>query len=155
MARAHWPGGSTLPPPCTDEDAAYELMETLRWGDQPTCPRCGGRDVYKVRGRDGGRGQHYRWCCRDCGRRQYTVRTGTVMEHTRLPLRHWCYACWAVSKSRSGASPLQIARQTGMSVRSARDLLRRLSYAMAIGFPGPQTDGDGHEGAGSSAAHDA
>lgn len=122
-----------LPPACVNEREAYQLLETLRWGDSPTCPLCGGSDVYQVRARSGGRGMHYRWCCREC-RRQYTVRKGTVMEQTRIPLQVWCYACWAVCTSKAGVSPLQIARGTGLTARSARYLLARIRFAMQDGL---------------------
>lgn len=121
-----------LPRPCVDEPAAYEFFEKLRWGDTPTCPRCGDTDVYAVKSRSGGRCPHGRWCCRQCGK-QYTVRKGTVMEESRLPLRIWCYACWAVAASRSGLSALQLARHTGITARSARHLLSRIGFVMERG----------------------
>lgn len=123
-----------MPRACWDEEAAHALLETLRWGDAPTCPWCGDDDVYAVKSRSGGRCRHHRWCCRAC-RRQYTVRKGTVMEETRLPLRHWCYACWAICNSTKGVSPLQISRHTGMTPRSARYLLSRITYALTGGAP--------------------
>ena len=36
----------------------------------------------------GGRNVDYRWRCRDC-KKMFTVRTGTIFEETRLPLRVW------------------------------------------------------------------
>lgn len=130
VVRRRIPGDETrLPKPCWDERTAYRFFERLRWGDEPTCPRCGDDDVYKVRSRSGGRGRHYRWCCRAC-RKQYTVRKGTVMEESRLPLRVWCYACWAASRADVGISPLQLARHARITARSARYLLSRIGHAM-------------------------
>jgi transposase-like protein len=121
-----------LPKPCWDEHAAYRFFEDLRWGDSPTCPRCGDADVYAVMSRSGTRCSHHRWCCRSC-RKQYTVRKGTVMEESRLPLRVWCYACWAVCATDGGASPLHLARQARITSRSARYLLSRIQHAIAMG----------------------
>jgi len=34
-----------MPMACADETAAVEMWERLRWGDRPTCPRCGTENV--------------------------------------------------------------------------------------------------------------
>ena len=119
-----------VPLACADEDAAVDFMEARRWGDQPACPHCGSVDVYKMQSRDGGREKHYRWRCRDCGK-QYSVRTGTVFEDSRIPMRHWCFAFWAACSSKKGVSAKQIQRQTGLSYKSALFMMHRIRFAMA------------------------
>ena len=118
-----------IPMACADECAAVEFLEAMRWSDDPACPRCGDSNVYKVQSRDGGRNDRYLWRCRGCGR-QYTVRIGTVMEESRIPLRHWCYAFWAACASKKGVSALQIKRQTGVTYKSALYLMHRIRWAM-------------------------
>lgn len=120
-----------LPLACSDEDAAVEFMERQRWGDSPACVHCGDTNVYQMRDRKtGGRNKRYLWRCRGCGK-QYTVRVGTVMEDSQIPLRHWCYAFWAACSSKKGVSALQIKRQTGLSYKSALFLMHRIRWAMA------------------------
>ena len=119
-----------IPMACADEDVAVAFLEDLRWGDNPCCPRCGDCDVYQMRSRGGGREKGYRWRCRGC-KQQHTVRTGTVMEDSRIPLRVWCHAYWRAASSKKGVSALQIKRETGISYKSALFLMHRIRWAMA------------------------
>lgn len=122
---------SNLPLACADEDAAVHMLEDIRWGDNPCCPECGDTDVYKMMDRSGEkREKNRRWRCRGCGK-LYSVRTGTVMAETRIPLKHWCWAFWQLCSSKKGMSAKQIERQTGLSYKSALFLLHRVRYAMA------------------------
>ena len=118
-----------LPAACADEAVAVEFMEKHRWGDYPGCPRCGDMDVYQMKSRDGEREKYYRWRCRGC-KKQFSVRTGTVFEDSRIPLRHWCFAFWRASTSKKGVSALEIHRQTGLSYKSCLFLLHRIRFAM-------------------------
>lgn len=130
-----------LPLACSNEQAAVEFFERMRWGDCPACPRCGDTDVYQMRDRKtGDRNARYLWRCRGC-KQQFTVRIGTVLEESRIPLRHWAFAFWAASSSKKGVSALQIQRQTGLSYRSALFLLHRIRFAMAPTDDGPKLDG--------------
>lgn len=119
-----------LPRACNDELAAVEFMERQRWGDTPACPRCGDCDVYQMQDRQGGRSKRFLWRCKGC-KQQYSVRVGTVLEDSRIPLRHWCYAFWQACASKKGVSALQIKRQTGLSYKSALFLMHRIRWAMA------------------------
>src|SRR5438309_11660395 len=92
------------------ETAAVEFLEQQRWGNAPACPRCGAVEVYRMTGRDGPRNADYRWRCRGC-KQMFTVRTGTVFEESRLPLRVWVYAFWRACASKKGISALQLARE--------------------------------------------
>ena len=128
---------AAIPAACADELTAVEMIEDMRWGAEPACPRCGDTDVYKMTDRKTGeRNARFLWRCRGCAR-QYTVRIGTVMEESRVPLRHWCYAYWAACASKKGVSALQIKRQTGLSYKSALFLMHRIRLAMAGNSEGP------------------
>lgn len=120
-----------VPLACADDRAAVDFMEELRWGDTPCCPHCGSVGVYQMKDRKTGeRNKDFRWRCKDCGER-YTVRTGTVMESTRCPLRIWCHAFWRICSSKKGVSALQIQRETGVSYKTALFILHRVRYALA------------------------
>ena len=121
-----------IPLACADEKAAVEFFEECRgWDKHPACPKCGVMDVYQIVGRDGERQKDFRWRCRGCGE-QYTVRTGTIYEDSRIPLRHWCRAFYRASSSKKGVSALQIQRETGLSYKSALSLMHRVRLAMTI-----------------------
>ena len=116
---------------CQSEEAAVEFFERHRWGDSPSCPRCGSVNVYPMRNLDNleMRETHHRWRCRDC-KKMYSVRTGLVFEETRLPLKIWAYAFWKACASKKGVSALQISRECEISYKSALFLMHRIRYAM-------------------------
>lgn len=127
-----------LPLACADEKAAVEFMEAQRWEGHPGCPHCGDTAVYQMQDSQGGRQANYRWRCHGC-KKQFTVRTGTVFEDSKIELRHWCYAFWRASTSKKGVSALEIHRQTGVSYKSALFMLHRIRFAMADSAPRPLT----------------
>lgn len=126
---------ANLPAACSDERAAVEFIEKLRWPEGVGCPRCGDMDVVQVKGKDGNRHPRFLWRCHGC-KQQFTVRIGTIFEDSRIPLRHWAFAFWAACACKKGVSAMQIQRQTGLSYKSALFLMHRIRYAMT---PDPQT----------------
>jgi transposase-like protein len=120
-----------IPEACRDERAAVEFLEAQRWGSEPACARCGSIAVYKMLDRKTGeRSKRFLWRCKDC-EQQFTVRTGTVLEDSRIPHRIWCHAFWRACSSKKGVSALQIQRETGLSYKSALFLMHRIRWAMA------------------------
>lgn len=80
-------------------------------------------------GRDGQRNKDFRWRCRGC-QKFFTVRTGTVFEESRLPLRVWVYAFWKACSSKKGISALQLAREMEITHKSALFILRRIRHGL-------------------------
>ncbi|HEV2499581.1 MAG TPA: IS1595 family transposase [Terriglobia bacterium] len=120
-----------IPLACSDELAAVELFEQLRWGNNPACVHCGSVSVYKMMdAKTGERNNRFLWRCHDC-KKQYTVRIGTVYEESRLDLRHWAYAFWRASTSKKGVAALEIMRHCQISYKSALFLMNRIRFAMA------------------------
>jgi len=137
-----------LPAACASEPAAYEFMESQRWGDSPCCPRCASLNVYQMKdSKSGERQANFRWLCKDCksikATCQFTVRTGTVFEDSKAELRHWCYAFWRASTSKKGVSALEIHRDTGLSYKSSLFMLNRIRYAMSGSAPASLGSGGG------------
>jgi transposase-like protein len=124
----------------TDEAKAVAFFESRRWPDGVACPRCGSVAVRAIIGKDGTRERHYRWTCKDCKRR-FTVRTGTVFEETRLPMRVWVHAYWRCCASKKGVSALQISRECSIGYRHALFLLNRIRFGMADGPAAPKLAG--------------
>jgi transposase-like protein len=144
MAKGQRPAGSdksaiitALPKACADELAAVEFIESLRWSETGLCcQRCGDTDVYKMTDRKSGqRNKRFLWKCNGC-QKQYTVRVGTVMEDSRIPLRHWAYALWKACSSKKGISALQIKRETGLTYKSALFMMHRIRFGMAEDWRG-------------------
>lgn len=130
VASKRTPLETSIPLACADESAAVAFLEAQRWGDSPCCPRCGDVDVRQMKAADGTRNSRFLWKCKGC-RRQYTVRVGTIMEDSPIPLRHWCLAFYRAAASKKGVSALQIQRETGLTYKSALFLMHRIRWAMA------------------------
>jgi transposase-like protein len=116
-----------------DEAAALAYFEAMRWPDGvPACTGCGVvGESYKMLDRATGERERYRrWRCRACGER-FTVRTASVLEESRLPLRVWAHAYWAACASKKGVSALQVQREVGVSYKTALYLMHRIRYAMS------------------------
>lgn len=112
-----------------NEPSAVAFFEAQRWGNEPSCPRCGDMEVYQMKSADGKRNKDYRWRCRGC-KSMYTVRTGTVLEETRLPLRVWVYAFWKACSSKKGIAALQLSREMEITHKSALYVLRRIRHGL-------------------------
>lgn len=111
-----------------DEAKAVAFLEKQRWGDSPYCPHCGDLDVYAMMAGQA-RNKDYRWRCKGC-KKMYTVRTKTVLEETRLPLRVWVYAIWKAASSKKGLAALQLSREMEITHKSALFVLRRLRHGL-------------------------
>jgi transposase-like protein len=61
----------------------------------------------------------------------YTVRTGTIFEETRLPLRVWVYAFWKACSSKKGISALQLSREMEITHKTALFVLRRIRHGLS------------------------
>jgi transposase-like protein len=132
---------ASIPRACSDEQVAVEFMEAQRWGETPACPRCGDTDVVQMKSKTGERNKRFLWRCHGC-KQQFTVRVGTIMEDSPIPLRHWCYAFWKACSSKKGVSALQIKRETGLSYKSALFMMHRIRYAMTSDHsPQPKLQG--------------
>ncbi len=120
-----------IPRACADEAAAVAFLEEQRFGETGAyCPRCGDTDVVQMKAKDGSRNARYLWRCHGC-KQQFTVRVGTTMEDSPIPLRHWCLAFYRACASKKGVSALQIQRETGLTYKSALFLMHRIRFAMA------------------------
>lgn len=120
------------------EPAAVAFMEQQRWGAAPACPRCGDANVYVMKAENGTRNKDYRWRCRGC-KKMFTVRTGTIFEESRLPLRIWVYAFWKACSSKKGISALQLAREMEITHKSALFVLRRIRHGLSAEMIGATT----------------
>ena len=91
------------------------------------CPRCKSARTKKV-------ANQKRHNYNDC-RRQFSVRTGTVFEKSRSPLRKWLYALYMLQAARKGISSVQLSKELGITQKAACFMLDRIREAMD---PGPE-----------------
>ncbi len=104
-----------------DQESARRHIEAQRWPDGAVCPACGLKD--RVTARKNG---FYR--CNQC-REDFTVRTGTIFERSHIPLHKWVYAMYLLMTARKGISSMQLAKEIGITQKSAWFMLGRLREA--------------------------
>lgn len=122
-----------------DEAKAEAHIAASRWGGEPNCPHCGSLRVRRMEGKT----QAGYFLCNDC-RDKFTVRTGTVMERSHVPLHKWLLAIHLLSASKKGMSAKQIERMLGVTYRTAWFLCHRIREAMEGAAPmGPLGGPDG------------
>ena len=102
------------------EEAARAYFERNRWNGEVFCPHCGSVSVAAVKSL---KPMPYR--CRDC-RQHFSVRTGTVLAESRLPLHKWLMAIYMMTTARKGIPSTQMARELGITQKSAWFLAQRI-----------------------------
>ena len=127
-----------------DEDAAREHLEALHWPNGPFCPHCGSFDAKrlppqlgrKTKAHPDGTIRKGVVQCNDC-RQQYTVTIGTVFESSKVALHKWLYVNHVLCSSKKGTSAHQIARNIGVSYKTAWFMMHRIREAMKDTHSGP------------------
>ena len=110
------------------EAAARKFIEAARWPNGPVCPRCGEAERRYATTREG------RWRCGNpkC-RKDFTVRTGTVMESSHIGLHKWLIGFHLMSASKKGMSAHQLHRMLKVTYKSAWFMAHRIREAMRAG----------------------
>src|SRR5262245_29157870 len=84
-----------IPAACAVESEAVVFLEQQRgWTTEAdaACPKCGVLgESRQMKSKTGERNARFLWRCGAC-KQQFTVRVGTIMEDSPIPLRHWCLA---------------------------------------------------------------
>src|SRR5271165_6932957 len=108
----------------TDEQVCVDTLARVRWADgKPVCAACGHQEYYylaKVR----------RYKCKECWK-QYTVKMGTLLEDSPIPLTKWLPALWMLVNDKNGISSYELAKALGITQKSAWFVLHRLRTALA------------------------
>ncbi len=105
-----------------DEESAVRYLEQLRWAGTPQCPHCTSENVAPCV-----KPMPYR--CRTC-RKHFSVRTNTVMAQSNLSLRKYLYAIYLLTTHRKGIPSLQLARELGITQKTAWFLGHRIRTAL-------------------------
>src|SRR5687768_16788728 len=112
----------------SDLDVAHEFFVNVRWPDGSICcPRCGDVNVKYF-------AKYRRYECKSKHPlRQFSIKTGTVMEDSPMGLDKWAVAFWLEVNAKNGISSYEIHRALGITQKSAWFLLHRIRLAMQTG----------------------
>ena len=106
------------------EEAAQLWFEKQLWPDGRFCPHCGSR--YTTETKSGRHPMPYR--CYDCNR-YFSVRKGTILERSPIPLRDWAIAIYMHLTSLKGVSSMKLHRDLGVTQKTAWFMLQRIREA--------------------------
>ena len=107
------------------EEAATEWFESIIWPDGRHCPKCG-----SVRTREASHAKMPYWCT-DC-RSYFSIKTGTAMQRSKIPLRKWAIAIYLCLTSLKSVSSMKLQRDIGVSQPTAWFMLHRIRQAWAV-----------------------
>ena len=119
----------------TEADAT-QWFESIIWPNGRTCPHCGG-----VNTREASHKTMPYWCT-DC-RKYFSVRTGTVIARSNVPLQKWAIAIYLCITSLKSVSSMKLQRDIKVSQPTAWFMLHRIREAWSCGgendddFDGP------------------
>ena len=131
-----------------DDRAAEEWFERCRWGtwrEPGYCPLCGCTENISVVPSQ----RPLPYWCGDC-RRNFSVKTGTVMHRSRIGYQKWAIAIYLWSVSLKGVSSMRLHRDLGITQKSAWFMAQRLrevwSFHHGGGMAGPVEIDEGYFG---------
>jgi transposase-like protein len=104
-----------------DPESARKYLEGRLWPNGAKCPN--GKAGERITARKHG---YYR--CNAC-QFDFTIRTGTIFERSHVPLHKWLYAMYLLVTARKGISSMQLAKEIGITQKSAWFVLHRLREA--------------------------
>jgi len=108
-----------------DDAACGEHLARTRWPEGFACPRCGGREAWRLPSRT-----PLTFGCKGCGK-ETSVTAGTIMHRTHLPLSVWFWAAYLVATHSNGMSAKQLQSELAIaSYETAWLLSMKLRAAM-------------------------
>jgi transposase-like protein len=119
-------------PHFTDETAAREYLERLRWPFGAVCPHCGSIGKAYATKRPG----KYRCAEKEC-RKDFSVTVATVFERSHIPLHKWLLAAYLLCSSKKGMSSHQLHRTLDITYKSAWFMSHRIREAFRTGTFSP------------------
>ena len=111
----------------SDESEVESMFVRNRWPNGVTCPKCGSVNIQERTTR---KPQPYR--CRDC-RKDFSVKTGTVMQGSNIPLSKWALGAYLMTTSLKGVSSMKLHRDLGVTQKTAWHLTHCIRKAMESG----------------------
>ena len=109
------------------DEAAFDLFREVRWGkgEEVVCPECG------VAERHWFLPSRRQWRCKACTH-TFSVTSGTIFAHHKLPLRVYLGAVALYTNAVKGLSALQMCRDLGVQYKTAFVLMHKLRESLMV-----------------------
>jgi transposase-like protein len=102
-------------------DSCRDHLFKIRWPNGLTCPKCSGKDFYKITIRN-------IYECK-CGH-QISLTAGTIMHRSHTPLTKWFWAIYLTAHDKRGISALRLQKEIRVSYPTAWLMLQKIRHAM-------------------------
>ncbi len=107
-----------------DKAVCVDYLTKLRWNGGPAvCPFCKHKKVYELKG------IYKRYKCASC-RKHFSAIKGTIFENSIIPLSKWFMAIFILTTHRKGISSVQVARDIGVTQKTAWFMMQRVRNAI-------------------------
>ena len=108
-----------------DDATAEQWFIEQRWPNGAHCPNCGSVNV-----QSGAAHKTMSHRCRDC-RKWFSVKTGTVMQSSKLGLQVWALATYLLNTGIKGQSSMKLHRDLKVTQKTAWHLAHRIRETWA------------------------
>jgi transposase-like protein len=124
----------------SNPDNCIDYLAIRRWPDgRVICPGCGSDRVSF-------NAQRRTWkCSKHHSKREFSIKVGTVMEDSPIPLDKWLTAMWMILNCKNGVSSCEIAKNVRVTQKSAWFMLHRIRLSMQDETLGSKLGGNGGE----------
>lgn len=109
----------------SDEESARTWFEDILWSEGRTCLHCSSVATMAILNENP---MPYR--CKNC-RKHFSVKTGTVMQSSKVPLRKWAIAVYLLSSSLKGVSSMKLHRDIGVTQKTAWMMAQKIRQGWA------------------------
>ena len=100
----------------SNEEKCIEYLERVRWNGNVVSPFDPTSKVHKCT-------KGY-WC--EKTNRTFNVKTRTIFENTKIPLRKWFIAIWIITSHKKGISSVQLSKDIDVSQKTSWFMLQRI-----------------------------
>ena len=108
----------------SNPDNCLAYLVAHRWPRGVVCPTCGSAKVGFLK-------NQRRWQCSNRHeKRQFSIKTGTIMEDSPLPLEKWLPCVWLITNCKNRVSSWEIHRALGVTQKTAWFMLHRARLAL-------------------------
>jgi len=108
-------------------DNCLNTAIALRWPNGVTCPACGSKEITLLSTRRV-------WKCKSKHpKQQFSAKVGSVFEDSPIGLDKWFTAIWLIANCKNGVSSYEVARDLGVTQKTAWFMMHRIRLAMNTG----------------------
>ena len=107
----------------SSELSARSWFESVLWSEGRYCGHCGGTKTKEVPNE-----MPMPYWCGEC-RSYFSVKAGTPMQSSKIPLRKWAVAMYMMTTSLKGVSSMKMHRELGITQSCAWHMIHRIREA--------------------------